>query len=88
MTERFDLLIVGGTVLDPGAGLHGTMDVAVRSGRVAAIAPALPRDVAAETIDATGCYVSPGFVDMHAHVYWGVNYFAIDADPYCTATGR
>lgn len=87
MTERFDLLITGGTVLDPGAGLRGVMDVGVRSGRVAAIAPALPRDAAAETIDAAGCYVSPGFVDMHAHVYWGVNYFAIDADPYCTATG-
>ena len=87
MRERFDLLVAGGTVLDPGAGLHGSMDVGVRGGRVAAIAPALPRDSAAGTIDATGCYVSPGFVDMHAHVYWGVNYFAIDADPYCTATG-
>ena len=87
MTERFDLLIAGGTVLDPGAGLHGVMDVGVRSGQVAAVAPALPREHAVDTIDATGCYVSPGFVDMHAHVYWGVNYFAIDADPYCTATG-
>ena len=87
MTNRFDLLVAGGTVLDPGAGLHGVMDVGVRSGRVAAIAPALPRDHAVDTIDATGRYVSPGFVDMHAHVYWGVNYFAIDADPYCAATG-
>ena len=44
-----------------------------------AIAPALAREDAAEVIDATGRYVSPGFVDMHAHVYWGVNYFAVDA---------
>ena len=87
MSERFDLLIAGGAVLDPGAGLHGVMDVGVRSGQVAAIAPALPREHAVDTIDATGCYVSPGFIDMHAHVYWGVNYFAVEADPYCTATG-
>jgi dihydroorotase len=82
-----DLLITGGIVLDPATGLEGKLDVAAKDGRITAIAPDLPRQGAEHVVDATGCYVSPGFVDFHAHVYWGVNHYAVEADPLCTATG-
>jgi dihydroorotase len=42
---------------------------------------------AARTIDAHGCTVTPGLIDMHLHSYWGVNVFAFDADALCLATG-
>ena len=62
----FDWLIRGGTVLD-GMGTPGRRaDIALTGDRIAAIAPGL----AAETgrvVDATGCIVAPGFIDMHAH---------------------
>ena len=62
----FDWLIRGGTVID-GTGCPGwRADVGLRGDRVAAIAPGLPGE-AARVLDATGCIVAPGFIDMHAH---------------------
>ena len=61
----YDLLIQGGTVFD-GTGTPGVVtDLAIKGERIAAIG-----DVggsAERTIDATGLYVAPGFVDMHSH---------------------
>ncbi len=87
MNEPYDLLIKGGTVLDPAADRRGTLDVAVAAGRVAALAPDLPADSAARVIDATGCYVTPGLIDFHIHSYWGVNPYGFNADPVCLASG-
>jgi len=62
----FDWLIRGGTVLD-GTGAPGQLaDVALSGDRVTAVAPAL-RGEAARVVDATGCMVAPGYIDMHAH---------------------
>jgi N-acyl-D-amino-acid deacylase len=62
----FDWLIRGGTVLD-GTGAPGQLaDVALSGDRVTAVAAAL-RGEAARVVDATGCMVAPGFIDMHAH---------------------
>ncbi|MHB1222799.1 MAG: N-acyl-D-amino-acid deacylase family protein, partial [Gemmatimonadaceae bacterium] len=68
-TESYDLLITGGTVLD-GTGAPGVRaDVAVRGDRIVRISPTpLARDGAARVIDATGLVVSPGFIDLHAHL--------------------
>ena len=62
---RFDLVITGGRVIDPETGLDAVRDVGIRDGAVAALGTA-PLD-AAETIDATGLVVAPGFIDLHAH---------------------
>ena len=42
MAERYDLLLKGGTVIDPSQGLQQRCDVAFGAGRVAALAPDLP----------------------------------------------
>ncbi len=87
MTDTFDLLLAGGTVLNPASGRHKALDVGVAGGRIAAIAPALPRQRAAQVLDARGCSVTPGLIDFHVHSYWGVNTFGFDADPVCLASG-
>ena len=83
----YDLLIAGGEVLDPGAGLTGRLDVAVAGGRVVAVEPGLDRTRAARVIDAAGQYVTPGLVDLHTHIYWGVTYWGIEPDPVAARTG-
>jgi dihydroorotase len=87
MSEAFDLLIAGGTLLNPATGLHGELDVGIAAGRIAAVQPKLSRENATKVLDARGCYVTPGLIDLHVHSYWGVNPYGFDADPVCLATG-
>ncbi len=62
----WSLLIENGLVTD-GSGAPMTLaDVAVEGDRVAAVGPGLAGE-ARRTIDASGHYVTPGFIDMHSH---------------------
>lgn len=90
MTQEFthyDLLITGGEVIDPDAGYNGRFDVGISGGKIAAIEPTIDPARAARTIDATGQIVTPGLVDLHTHIYWGVTYWGIEADPVAARTG-
>lgn len=82
---RFDLLLTGGDVIDPGGGHHGRLDVGVRAGRIAQVGPNLPAAEAAEVVDAHGRIVTPGLVDLHTHTRGG--YWGIDPDAYAWHTG-
>ena len=62
----WDLLIKGGFVVDGSGAPWITADIAVKDGRVAAMGRCLQGD-AAESIDAAGLVVTPGFMDMHSH---------------------
>jgi dihydroorotase len=59
------ILIANGTILDPSQNLETKADLLVRDGKVAAIGANLGR--ADRTIDAAGCYVTPGLIDIHVH---------------------
>ena len=67
----YDLLLKGGHVIDPKNHLNTTMDVAMKNGKVARIAPAIDPVEARRSIDVSGFYVTPGLVDIHVHVYAG-----------------
>jgi dihydroorotase len=71
MTAIHDLLIRGGSLIDPARGINGRHDVAFRDGVVSAAAERLPESDAREVLDAAGALVTPGLIDLHAHVYHG-----------------
>src|SRR5262245_26951137 len=59
------LLIQNGTILDPSRVFEQRKDLLIRDGKVAAIGANLGN--ADRVIDATGCYVTPGLIDIHVH---------------------
>lgn len=61
------ILIKGGRILDPSADRDQIMDVLIEEGRIKAAAEHLNVD-GAEVIDAKGCFVMPGFIDLHVHL--------------------
>ncbi len=65
-----DLLIQGGYVIDPASGVDGPRDVLVRDGRIAAVElPGALNEVEVEDkLDAAGCVVTPGLIDIHVHL--------------------
>ena len=87
MAETFDLLLAGGTVLNPATKLKQKLDVGVAGGRVTAIQADIPGTGAKRVIDASGCYVTPGLIDLHVHSYWGVNPYGCNLDALCLSTG-
>jgi N-acyl-D-aspartate/D-glutamate deacylase len=64
-----DLLIQGGVVVDGTGAAAYPADVAVRDGRIAAIGRDIGRGDA-RVIDAAGCVVAPGFIDIKTHSDW------------------
>jgi dihydroorotase len=63
------LLIKGGHLIDPAARIDGPMDVLLKGGRVAEIAPSNKiKGAADERLDARGLVVAPGFIDLHVHL--------------------
>lgn len=69
-----ELLILNGHLVDPANGIDAPRDLLLRDGRVAAVeAPGALADrtnslPAAQQIDASGCVVAPGFIDVHVHL--------------------
>jgi len=61
------LMIRGGRVLDPASGIDESAEVLIEDGVIAAVGSGLDAR-GAEVLDATGCWVAPGFVDLHSHL--------------------
>ena len=61
------LLIRGGRILDPACDMDESAELLIEEGRIAAIGPELDAR-GAEIVDAVGCWVAPGFVDLHTHL--------------------
>ncbi|MBM3367882.1 MAG: D-aminoacylase [Betaproteobacteria bacterium] len=66
MSEHYDLILRGGTVVDGTRAARFRADLGVRGERIAAIGD-LSRDRADRELDASGKIVAPGFIDAHTH---------------------
>jgi dihydroorotase len=87
LSQSRDLLIKGGTVVDPSQNLHATLDLAVKDGKIAQVAANIPADGSLNIISARGRIVTPGLIDVHVHVFEGVGPTGVNADQYCLGRG-
>jgi dihydroorotase len=62
------LLVAGGRLVDPSQGLDGRFDLLLEDGEVARVEERLEAPAGAETLDASGLVVTPGFIDIHVHL--------------------
>ena len=94
-TNSYQTLILGARILDPSQGLDKIGDLAIdSSGRVAAIRDQegegedhRRRWTARSVVDAQGLILSPGWIDMHVHVYEHATALGVNPDKYCLGRG-
>ena len=82
--DKFDLLVKGGEVLDPSQNLQARRDIGIRWGVIEAVEPDIPADRALRVLNVGGKLVTPGLVDLHAHVYPYGSAIGIPADELLT----
>lgn len=83
--QQYDLLLKGGHVIDGKNSISAVRDVAIRGGRIAAVAADIPASSAYKVVDVSGLYVTPGLIDMHVHIFAGTgerNSYAGDNSVY------
>jgi dihydroorotase len=85
--QRFDLVIRGGTVLDPAGGVKRRADVGISGDKIAALEDNLPADRGRDVVDAKGLFVTPGLVDLHTHCYYGGTGLGTDPEPLAARSG-
>ena len=85
--QTYDLVLTGGTLLDPAQGIHDRRDIAFKDGKVAAVANRIDPASSTATIDATGKLVTPGLIDLHGHFYHGGNGTSVHPDQICLSSG-
>lgn len=83
----YDIVLKGGRVVDPSQDLDGVADVAFRDGKVARVGTGLAAEGAKEIRDVSGRVVTPGLIDIHAHVYWGATHLGVEAERVARASG-
>jgi len=78
--QTIDILIKGGTVIDPCNSINEKMDVAIAEGKILKVAKDIPVKDAKRVVSAAGMYVTPGLIDMHVHAFHGTNTDSYIAD--------
>src|SRR5690606_15828844 len=69
--QQYDIVIKGGSVIDPKNNINSVMDVAIHDGKIAAVSRNIDAGQARQVVNAKGMYVVPGLIDIHAHVFHG-----------------
>ena len=82
-----DILLKGGQIIDPSQGIHETLDVGVKNGKIAILQKEITEDRARKTLELKGKIVTPGLIDLHTHVYWKGNSSAVEPDGLARRSG-
>jgi len=73
------IIIKNGKVIDPSKDGIQKKDIAIKNGKFVSLEEVINSDNKMLTIDASDCYISPGFIDMHVHVF--VDYTELGIEP-------
>ena len=88
MSVECDLLIENGLVIDAVNNINQVLNVAVKDGKILDVfVPGANIYKTKETYNASGCYVTPGLIDVHVHCYEHVTSLGINPDDTCLARG-
>ncbi len=71
IAQSFDIVIKGGHLIDPKNNIDAIMDLAIKEGKVVQVAASIDSKQAVQVVDAKGMYITPGLIDIHAHVFFG-----------------
>ena len=69
MSDKLDLLLKGGHVIDPANDLDGVRDIGIREGKIARVEEDIPVAAAQRCVDVENLIVTPGLLDIHVHCY-------------------
>jgi dihydroorotase len=75
--RSYDLVLKGGRLIDERNVIDGNLDVAIKDGKVAAVAPSIDPG-GAKVRNVAGCVVTPGLIDIHTHVYHKATSLGVD----------
>ncbi|MBL7736184.1 MAG: amidohydrolase/deacetylase family metallohydrolase, partial [Chitinophagaceae bacterium] len=67
----YRMIIKGGHLIDPKNNIDDIMDVAIQDGKIAKVAKDIDTSLARQIVYVNGMYVTPGLIDIHAHVFYG-----------------
>ena len=84
--NQSNILLKGGTVVDPSQNINRSCDVAIRNGSISKIGDNLPVENHI-VIDVSSLYVFPGLIDLHAHICWEFTDIGLVPDDFCPSTG-
>jgi dihydroorotase len=73
----YDLLLKGAHVIDPKNKISAVRDVAIRDGLIAEVAVNIPAAQAKKVVNVSGLFLTPGLIDLHAHVFAGAGGVAL-----------
>jgi dihydroorotase len=71
IAQSYDIVIKGGHVIDPKNNIDAIMDVAISNGKIVQVAKSIDAKQGIQVVNAKGLYVTPGLIDLHAHVFFG-----------------
>jgi dihydroorotase len=69
--QTYSTIIKGGHVIDPKNKIDAVLDIAVKDGKIALVAPNIDPAEGKQVIDARDMFVTPGLIDLHVHVFYG-----------------
>jgi dihydroorotase len=75
--QSYDIVIKDGHVIDAKNNIDSVTDIAIKDGKIVQVANNIDAKLATQVVNAKGLYVTPGLIDMHAHVFYGT-----EADHY------
>ena len=86
---KADVLLKNGTILDPSQDVFEASDIAFADGKVLKRGRDLELQgiTTEQTLDVAGKIVTPGFIDLHVHVYPGISHYGIEVDSSCLKRG-